>query len=198
MKVVNYNNEYELLASIACGNEKAFTQLFDRYKNDIYAHALHFTRSVLIAEEITQDVFLKCWLNKESLVEINNLEAWLYTLTKNGCFNQLKKIAREHRLKTSLAQECESVDESIESYLAVKEQQHLLQQAIDHLTAKQKQVFALNREAGMKNAEIAQQLNISTNTVKTHMVGALRSIRLYFKSHTERAVQMLVLLHFLK
>ncbi len=167
-------------------------------KNDIYAHAFHFTQSVFVAEEITQDVFLKLWLNKQSLAEINNLEAWLYTITKNACFNQLKKIAREHRLKNSLAQEPEQIDETTESYLVVKEQQSLLQQAIDHLSAQQKLVFKLNREGGLKNAEIARQLNISPNTVKTHMVGALRSIRLFFKTHTERAIQIFVLLHFIK
>lgn len=198
MKIVNVNNEYELLAGIANGNEQAFTQLFDRYKNDIYAHALHFTQSVFVAEEITQDVFLKLWLNKESLTGINNLQAWLYTITKNACFNQLKKIAREHRLKNSLAQEGEQMDETAETYLAVKEQQNLLQQAVDQLSAKQKLIFKLNREGGMKNAEIAEQLNISPNTVKTHMVSALRSIRLFFKTHTERAIQILVLLHFVK
>jgi len=198
MKIVSFNNEYELLANLANGDEQAFTQLFDRYKNNIYGHAVHFTQSAFIAEEITQDVFLKLWLHKESVTEINNLEAWLFTITKNCCFNHLKKIAREHRLKNSLAQEIEQMDETTESYLAVKEQQNLLQQAIDHLSAKQKLVFKLNREGGMKNAEIAEQLNISPNTVKTHMVGALRSIRLFFKTHTERAIQVLVLLHFIK
>ena len=198
IKIVNLNNEYELLLSIANGSEQAFSKLFDRYKNEVYAHALHFTQSVFIAEEITQDVFLKCWLKKELMVEIKNLEAWLFTITKNCCFNQLKKIAREHRLKNSIAQTDESADESIEAYLSVKEQQNLLQQAIDFLSAKQKLVFELNRKGGMKNAEIAEQLNISPNTVKTHMVSAIRSIRLFFKTHTERAVQILLLLHFIK
>jgi len=194
MKVVSYNNEYELLASIASGNEKAFTQLFDRYKNDIYSRALHFTHSVAVAEEITQDVFLTCWLRKETLVEIKNLEAWLFTLTKNACFNQLKKLAREHRLKNSLTWPGELADENIESLLSVKEQQNLLQQAIGQLSEKQKLVFELNREGGMRNAEIAARLHISPNTVKSHMVSAIRSIRLFFKAHTESVIQVLLLL----
>jgi RNA polymerase sigma-70 factor (ECF subfamily) len=198
MKIVNWDNEVDLLKSIANGSEAAFSQLFDRYKNNVYGHALHFTQSVFIAEEITQDVFLKCWLKKESLADIQSLEAWLFTLTKNCCFNHLKKIAREHKLKSSLSQLGEDANENVESYLAVKEQQNLLQQAIDHLSAQQKLVFRLNRDAGLKNAEIAEQLNISPNTVKTHMVSAIRSIRLFFKTHAESAIQVLLLLHIIK
>ncbi|MEO6730331.1 MAG: RNA polymerase sigma-70 factor [Ferruginibacter sp.] len=198
MRVVNDNNEDELLLSIASGSEPAFTQLFDRYKNDIYAHALHFTKSVQVAEEITQDVFIKCWTSRESLPEIINLQAWLFTLTKNGCFNSLKKMARQQRLSHSLAHADEVADENVESYLAVKEQQDLLQKAIENLSDKQKLVFRMNRDQGMKNAEIAEQLNISPNTVKTHMVSALRSIRMFFKAHTERAIQVLLLFHVIK
>ena len=198
MKIANDDNEQELLLSIANGSEAAFCRLFDRFKNTIYGHALYFTRSVFIAEEITQEVFLKCWLKKASLPEINNIEAWLFTLTKNRCFNYLKKMAREQRLLDSIAQTGEQADENIESYLAVKEQQGILTQAIGHLSDKQKLVFTLNREAGMKNAEIAQQLNISPNTVKTHMVSALRIIRLFFKTHSERAIQILLLFHLTK
>ena len=91
MKIVDPNNEYDLLVHIANGSEQAFTRLFNLYKNNIYAHALHFTQSALIAEEITQDVFLTCWLKRASLTQIDNLPAWLFTLTKNACFNQLKK-----------------------------------------------------------------------------------------------------------
>ena len=198
MKVVNDNNEHNLLRSIAGGSESAFTQLFDRYKNDVYAHALHFTQSVPAAEEITQDVFLKCWMKRASLPEIINLQAWLFTVTKNGCFNYLKQMARQQRLSHSLAEVDEPADENIESYLAVKEQQDLLQQAIEHLSDKQRLVFGMNRDRGMKNAEIAEQLNISPNTVKTHMVSAIRSIRLFFKAHAERAIQVLLLLQVIK
>ncbi|MEO6549945.1 MAG: RNA polymerase sigma-70 factor [Ferruginibacter sp.] len=198
MKVDNEYNERQLLLSIAIGNEQAFTRLFDFYKNDIYAHALHFTQSVSIAEEITQDVFVKCWIKRSSLAEVNNLQAWLFTITKNDCFNYLKKIAREHRLKNALASTDETSDENIESYLAVKEQQKVLQQAIGQLSDQQKKIFVMNRDRGMKNAEIAEQLNISPNTVKTHMVSAIRSIRLFFKTYAESAVQLWLLFYFSK
>ncbi|MCW3092625.1 MAG: polymerase ECF-type sigma factor [Ferruginibacter sp.] len=198
MKVVDDTDEHQLVMRIAEGSEQAFTQFFDFHKNDVYGHALHFAQSVSIAEEITQDVFLKCWIKRGSLPEIVNLQAWLFTIAKNQCFNHLKKMAREHQLKNAMASANESTDENIESYLAVKEQQKILQQAIDQLSDQQKRVYAMNREGGMKNAEIAKQLNISPNTAKTHMVSALRSIRLFFKAHAESAIQVLLLFHLVK
>jgi RNA polymerase sigma-70 factor (ECF subfamily) len=198
MKSVIEESDHDLLKHIANGSEEAFGKLFERYKNIIYSHAFHFTQSVFIAEEITQDVFLKCWLKKETLIEIEAVEAWLYTITKNLCFNHLKTKAREYKFKNALAQSEEPGEENIESYLAVKEQQDLLRKAIDHLSAKQKLIFTLNRDGGMKNAEIAEQLHLSPNTVKTHMVSALRTIRIFFKQHAEGVVQLFLLFQVLK
>lgn len=198
MKIVEQADDQDLLLLIANGSEQAFRQLFDLYKNKVYSHAMHLTQSVAVAEEITQDVFLTCWLKRATLPEINNFSAWLCTLTKNACFNQLKKIAREYQCKNAMAQTGEPAEEQIESYLAVKEQQQLLQQAMEQLSTKQRLVFSMNREGGMKNAEIAEQLKISPNTVKTHMVSAIRTIRLFFKAHAEQALQLLAVLHFLR
>ena len=62
MKKVNQDIGPEILHSIAAGSADSFRILFDRYKDVIYGHALHFTQATLIAEEITQDVFMQCWL----------------------------------------------------------------------------------------------------------------------------------------
>ncbi len=198
MKSVNEESDHHLLELIANGSEDAFSKLFERHKNVIYSHAFHFTQSEFVAEEITQDVFLKCWLKRETLIEIETVEAWLFTITKNLCFNHLKTKAREWKFKNALAHADEPVEENIESYLAVKEQQDLLRKAIDHLSAKQKLIFTLNRDGGMKNAEIAEQLHLSPNTVKTHMVSALRSIRIFFKQHAEGALQFFLLFQLIK
>ncbi|MES2891806.1 MAG: RNA polymerase sigma-70 factor [Bacteroidota bacterium] len=182
-----------VLQNIAAGNSDSFRILFDRYKHVIYGHALHFTQSVPVAEEITQDVFMQCWIKKAQLPAIDNFEAWMFTITRNLCFNHLKKLAREYAFKKSVFQAGEETAEPIESYMAVKEQEELLHQAVEQLSPQQKIIFKLNRERGMKNAEIATQLNLSPNTVKTHMVSALRSIRFFFQEHSKTAIQVLLL-----
>ena len=193
MKNVNDHIEPGILLSIAAGNSDSFRILFEKYKQVIYGHALHFTQSTTVAEEITQDVFMQCWTKKDELPAIENFEAWMFTITKNLCFNYLKKLAREYEFKKRVARAGQEENAPIESYIAVKEQQALLQRALNHLSPQQKLIFKLNREVGLKNSEIATQLNLSPNTVKTHMVSALRSIRFYFHQHAKSAVQIFLL-----
>ena len=65
MKIVSNTGEHELLVSIANGNEDAFRHLFTMLKDKVYSYSLRFTHSLFIAEEITQEVFMKVWVNKD-------------------------------------------------------------------------------------------------------------------------------------
>jgi RNA polymerase sigma-70 factor (family 1) len=199
MKIVSHMEEHDLLAAVAQGDETAFSSLFAMLKDKVYTYSLHFTRSVFIAEEITQEVFLKIWMNRESMSEVRNIEAWLITVTKNLCFNYLKKLALEQRIKDSLTSQEYKAEENVEAYISYKEQLGRIGEAINQLSPQQRLIFSLNRDRGMKNEEIARQLNLSPNTVKTHMVAALRKIRIFLKTHpTNIFFFVLLLLIFFK
>ncbi len=175
----------ELLLSIANGDSIAFSKLFNLYKQPVYSYAVHFTHADFTAEEITQEVFMKIWVSRDKLAALENFEAWLMTVTRNCCFNQLKKMANELKLKkgisASITETTESID--IDQYIFEKENQHLLALALEQLSPQQKIIFKLSREKGLKNGEIACELNLSPNTVKAHMVSALKKIRDYFETH---------------
>ena len=183
MKIDVYIKEHDLLMSIARGNEEAFRSLFVLLKDKVYSYSFHFTRSVFTAEEITQEVFLKIWVNRESLPEINSIEAWVVTITRNLCFNQLKKKALEQKIKNSFINAETEGEENVDNYIFYKDQLQRLGEAINQLSPQQRLIFRLNRDQGLKNEEIARQLNISPNTVRTHMVTALRKIRLFLETH---------------
>lgn len=69
--------------------------------------------------------------------------------------------------------------------LRIREVREKLQYALDHLPPKQKLVYTLSREQGLKHEEIARQLNISPSTVNNHMIAALRSIRQQLGPHLQ-------------
>ncbi len=188
------NTGRDLLINIAEGNQQAFCNLFELFKQKVYSYSFHFTRSSFTAEEITQEVFMKIWVSRESMAAVENIDAWISTVTRNLCFNYLKKMALEKRVNRVIAQKDVTAEENVDQYIAYKDQLSLLDAALDQLSPQQKLIFRLNRDQGLKNEEIASRLNLSPNTVKTHMVSALRKIRHFLKTHPSHIIILLLLL----
>lgn len=168
-------SDQTLLAGIAAGNEAAFRHLFDRYRARIYTYALRLSENTSMADEVVQDVFLKVWLKRKTLSEVENFSAWLHAIARNRMFDMMKLQARE--MKTRETAPLEEDPNNAELSLLEKEQQLLLKDALAKLSPRQQLIYNLSRNQGMKHEEIAHTLNISRNTVKTHLVHALRVIR---------------------
>ena len=185
-------NENELLKQIVQGDEIAFEQLFQLYKNKLYAFIYQLSGSVTIAEDVLQEVFLKIWRNRTQLTGIDNFNAYLYRMAQNHAVNVLRRQSRDALLLTEvqrLAPQKVFGDE----WLAAKEVQTALQQAISSLPARQRKVYQLGHEQGLSYEEIANMLNISTSTVRNHMVQALKTIREYIALHFPALVGILFL-----
>jgi RNA polymerase sigma-70 factor (ECF subfamily) len=163
------------LAAISTGDEAAFRCLFDRYRGRIYTYALRLSENTSLADEVVQDVFLKVWLKRKDLPGIENFSAWLYAIARNRMFDMMKQQAREQQTLESVLQQ--GAANNAELSLLEKEQQVLLKNALAKLSPRQQLIYNLSRDRGMKHEEIADTLNISRNTVKTHLVHALRVIR---------------------
>ncbi|HEY4148265.1 MAG TPA: RNA polymerase sigma-70 factor [Chitinophagaceae bacterium] len=181
------------LLQTAKGDEKAFRKLYDAYRPRIYSFALHLTEDVSAADEIVQEVFLRVWMYRQKLPEVIHFNAWLYSIARNQVFDALKAIAKERAFHASLPDE--TADNTTEEFLRHKEYEQLLRQAVLQLPERQQQIYHLSRDAGIQHAEIAGRLNISRNTVKTHLVHALKSIRKYLQYRSDGV--LLVILAFL-
>jgi RNA polymerase sigma-70 factor (ECF subfamily) len=184
---------YDCLADIANGDQEAFCRFFHAFKNKIYSFSFSFTQSAEVAEEITQEVFIKVWTSRESLSEIQNMDAWLGTITRNLCFNYLKKRALERKVTNALLKTQTFTEHNVEQYLSYKDKARQVAEALDELSPQQRLIFSLNRDKGLKNEEIARQLHLSPNTVKTHMVSALRKIRSFLESHATHLFSLILL-----
>lgn len=183
-----------LLQQVAAGNETAFRRLFNAYRKKIYAYALHVTENESAADEIVQDVFLKVWLHRQTLPTLINFNAWIYTIARNHIFDALKALARERNTRKELSLVMEVSANNVDQLLLNKEYAHLLEEALNRLSPQQRLIFNLSRHAGNRHADIAGQLNISRHTVKTHLVHALRTIRSYFKLHSDHILFLIVAL----
>jgi RNA polymerase sigma-70 factor (family 1) len=184
--------ESTLLSLLAQDSEYAFQLVFDRYRNNIYKVSMMYVKSPVLAEEIVQDVFLKLWFQRKQLTEIRSLEPWLFTITKNLTLNCLKKIAHEWTAREKWIKQNDLTEDTADHKILNAEYQQLLQQAINHLSPQQQQVYRLAKEQGHSYDAISQQLSISPLTVKTHMARALAAIRLFLHQKGELSIFLII------
>ncbi|MEC5145689.1 sigma-70 family RNA polymerase sigma factor [Chitinophaga sp. 212800010-3] len=170
----HYNSmpEGELLAQVANGNEKAFEWLVNRFSDILGAYIFRLTHSREITEEIVQDVFLKIWNARQMLPGVGNFHAWLYVVSKNQAISALRKAIRERAGKELITHNLwDQDDNSWED-----EKLSAIEKAIAQLPPQQKKVFTLSRHDGLSYKEIAEQMHLSTETVKKYLQIATQSI----------------------
>jgi RNA polymerase sigma-70 factor (ECF subfamily) len=171
-------NESVLLRQLAEGNEEAFRKLFLAYKDKLYTYICKLSGSAETAEDMVHDVFLKLWEKREALPDIDNLNAYLYQISRNKSINLFRRMAKETLILSEIGRD-EGIPGSLEGENRLIHADVLasIREAVDKLTPQQRQVFLLSRQNGLKINEIARKLGITERTVTNHMSQALRFLR---------------------
>lgn len=186
-------DEKLILAKIAKGDQQAFGILFNFYRNKVYGYALNILQEDTAAEEIVQDVFIKLWIKRKTLLTIENFGGFLRTTTRNETLNALKKIASEQKNYQIANQNTSDIDSGTENEIQFRETKKLLDSAIEKLPPQQKLIYNLCHIEGLKQRDVAEKLNLSPLTVKTHLRDAVKSIKNYLMLHDEiKAVPLLL------
>jgi len=184
------------MAGIAAGDELAFRQLFDTYKELLFTFAEGMLKSSADAEEMVQECFTKIWVNRASLTTIDNPGHYLYTMVRNRALDHLRKVAREKKLIHQVWIQLSAVDQSLEETQRYQEYKELIDQALSELPAQKQSVFRLSRERGYSHEEIAAQLHLSKSRVNNILVETLRHIKQYLDQHKGEAGLIIWLLVF--
>ena len=197
VKTIPLTNENDLLARVAEGDEKAFGIIFHHYRRKIYSYAFHFTGDSNQADELVQEVFLKVWIHRDKVPHVLRFDNWLFTIARNQVFDMVKKMAKEVAFRRQVSLLLDPGANPVEDQLLTRENELRLQQALEQLPPRQKLIFTLSRHQGMKHEEIADHLHISRNTVKTHLVQALKTLRglLHFPAEGWLPAFIMVLAH---
>lgn len=184
-------SDKDLFSQIALGDEPSFRVFFDRYKVKLYYFVLHIVKSSAETEEVVQDVFLRLWISRDVLAGVNNPGTYIFVMARNRSLDYLKNAVHDKRMKAMVA-DFQTDKNFTEEDTALNETRQLLEKAIRNLPGQQQKIYRLSREAGLTRTEIADQLNISPNTVRNHLADALSSIRNYMKDND--AIILLILL----
>lgn len=166
---------------IAAGNETAFTSLFNHWHQRLGAYVFRLTGSMLMAEEIVQEVFVTIWSKRELLEKVDNAGAWIFRLCRNKTLNSLRQTARE-KVRNAEWMSLSAItnnEPNLEQFFS------LIDEAVEKLPPQQQRAWLLSRRDGLMYEEVAMQMQLSRETVKRHIQLSIRFITNYVKQHAE-------------
>jgi RNA polymerase sigma-70 factor (ECF subfamily) len=162
------------------GEEQAFKMLFDRYHSKLFHYLFNIVKSKEVAEELVMDVFLKMWLARDMIVQIENLDGFLFRAAYNKSIDFFRAAAKDKRLTDIIWENDQIPSENYaDEPLLMHEYESKLRDAIDLLSPQRKKIFLLHKDGGLSNAEIADTLSISKKTVANSIVEARQFIKSY-------------------
>jgi len=167
-----------LIRKLRTGDERAFHMIYTQLHERIYHFTLTFLKDTELSKEITQEVFLHLWLNKEKLLEELPLYPFLFTKARQLIIDAFRKSTVIKRVMEQLF-DSENLFQTnnTEDKVLWNDLNRITADILSHLPLQQQKVFRMSRIDGLSYEEIAKELSISKNTVKYHLVCALKSVR---------------------
>jgi len=171
------------------GDERVFGKLYRTFYTPLCSIANRIINDRQAAEEIVQDVFSKMWSDRHTIEIHTSLNSYLFRSVKNHAINELKRRqttraslihTASHELWDTLVDTSESHDFIIEHMIS-EDMQKEVSVAIESLPRQCRQVFQLSRVDYKSNDEIASMLSISKNTVKSHLLNAIKKVSLVIR-----------------
>jgi RNA polymerase sigma-70 factor (ECF subfamily) len=171
-------NDSELMTRVARGDEHAFLMLYDRHAARVHALTLRILSDPMLAEEATQDAFLKLWSRARLFMnERGSLLLWLLTIARRTALDRLRLEGRRPVLSDS--NDPDDMWQTIPDLDSVPEEARWrsLHFAVQSLQPDHRQVIELAYYQGMSQSEIAEVLGWPLGTVKTRLRAAMEQLR---------------------
>ena len=166
---------------IASKNEPSLGELYERYGKLVFSLAFNTLGEATLAEEITQDVFLRVWERGDSyLPEQGKVIAWLARIARNRAIDVLRRQKVRPEGHSASWAEMESQEPAattnLEEEVELAQQKKRIRQAISQLPEEQKQALALAYFKGRSHQEISAELGVPLGTIKTRIRLAMQKL----------------------
>ena len=177
MTKLDSNKELELVRKLREGNAGAFDLLFDQYGSKLFYFVNKYLNNKEESEEIIQDVFFSLWKFKKEIKSAEAFKSYLYKIALNKIKNYfIKKQVREKH-KQLIAQEYLFEQESDGELVDYESILKRVDQLIERMPEKRREIFLLSRKEGLDISEISKYLGIAESTVKNQISSALAFLK---------------------
>ena len=174
-------NDEALFALIEKGDERAFTQAYDRYHKLLYVLAYRYLMNANMAEDVVQHVFSRLWEFRTELRVGISLKNYLFTMTKNHVLNLIRNENSAITKNYEMAQSAPVYEDNLIENLEKKELMSNFYKAVDMLPVPKREICLMKVREELTNQEIAERMKLSVNTVKTHYSEALKLLRVHLR-----------------
>lgn len=168
----------------ATGDSTDLKSLYKKYFRVLTAYAMKIVRDEHEAEDIVQEVFARLWARREKLYDHYSLMTLIYTSVRNLAIDRVKHQAVEKAYQEGVSMEAAT---DLEAEMFAGEVYTRLFEYIDRLPCRQRTTILLAME-GKKNAEIAEEMQLSVETVKRHKHSAIETLREVFRREQQLAL----------
>jgi len=168
-----------LLSEIRKGNRKSLKALYEKYHEVLYSTALNYLRDEEEAKEIVSDVFIKLWKRRFDSIEINNIDAYLFKVLRNACYDTLKKKSSKGifvGLESALVNKSKTYTITPENTFISNELLEIMESILNNLPSRQYEAFQLLRIEGKSYKETAVEMGISVSAVEKLINKAVKKL----------------------
>lgn len=171
----------DLIKCLSEGDERAFAEIYSRYKTILFLHARRMLNEDEQARDAVQEIFTTLWSKKGELQINTSLKSYLFSAVKHKVLNVLVHQKHVEKHMQVMLGVYNLGTESTDLLIQEKELGKLIEAEIQALPARMREVFVLSRKEELSNREIAQKMNIAEETVKKQIGYALKILRLRIK-----------------
>ncbi len=171
-------DDRSLIEAFQSGDEFAFVALYNRYKGPVYAFCVKMLLDRVAAEDVLQETFVRVYENRERLTRPGSFKAWLFTIARNQCLNQLRQQGRQVPLGDT---EPPARGETPFSQLMKSEQVDLVNEYLGHLKPEYREVIVLREYQNLSYEEIAAVTRNTVSSVKSRLFKARRKLGAFLK-----------------
>ena len=173
---MTFDIDPHIIKRLSDGDQSAFRIVFEHYYPRVSEFVRRIVKSESLAEDITQDIFVKIWERREIFgVEVSSFSKYIYVMSRNAAINALRRPGRITPLSSESFGQSDST--SIEDSYYAQEKELIIRLAVCQMPEQRRRIFEMSRYMGMDNQTIATTLNLSKKTVENHLTLALKTLR---------------------
>lgn len=170
--------DLELTELLKMQDELAFAQVYKRYWHPLFLHAYKMLEDEDVAKDIIQELFISFWSKSPALQIKTNLKAYLYVMVRNRIINHIRNNKVNDNFISMLAEAMEEADHRTIQDIDSKDLVLLIDQEINLLPPRMKQVFEMSRKQFMSHKEIAAELGTTEETVKKQISKSIKILKI--------------------